>query len=147
MGVIHILIDAVSRANFFRKFPKSVEYLEKFYQHDELYSKIESGEFKEAAVGFQFFKGQASAQNTNTNFRLIRYGQDTDLGNKPLHKVFEERGFFTSYASNMCGYYEQLGLGEESVSDNAFYTHADHEFLGPACDEASFPKFMPFQLL
>jgi hypothetical protein len=69
MNIMNLFFDAMSRAQYFRSFPKTVAYLEKFFKHPDTEESK-----KLPSKGFQFFRGQAVIGHTLQNLKNFRYG-------------------------------------------------------------------------
>jgi hypothetical protein len=66
-NVLVIFLDTLSRVHFFRKFPKTVSFLNQFSKYEENYSK------KNMTI-FQYFKYHSIGTNTDPNIKAAYYG-------------------------------------------------------------------------
>jgi hypothetical protein len=91
-NVISVFIDALPRPHFFRKLPKTAAWIENYY--DNKISKHES---------YQFFRYHSVDSHTSATMLPIYLGTDLKKrSGEGLDKHFEEQGFITAQARDMC---------------------------------------------
>jgi hypothetical protein len=91
--VLILYIDNLSRAHFFRKMPKTAEWLERFYNNkDSDYSS------------YQFFRYHSVYYNTEYSNSALYYGEveDVDDVNNNVFDSFSENGYMTGFFKDSC---------------------------------------------
>ena len=94
-NVIVMFFDTLSRAHFFRKFPKTVSFLNKF-------SKYETNFSKKKTTIFQFFKYNSIKPITTPNIRAAYYGAKNNGKGTYFAKYFKNQGYILGKASTYC---------------------------------------------
>ena len=126
-NVLVIFFDTVSRAHFFRKFKKTVRFLEQFTKYEEDYNK------KNMTV-FQFLKYHSLNSFTNPNIKAAYFGSKFDGNGTHFANYFQENGYITAQSQNMCS--------KESFEIDPDYIHMsdleideyDHENIAMFCE-------------
>ena len=127
-NVIVMFFDTISRAHFFRKFPKTISFLEKFF-------KYEKNKEKKNMTIFQYFKYHSLNTYTDPNLIAAYYGGKL-LGNGThFAKYFKENGFIIGRLNGFCEKESVINL----KNLNAFiHTRFDHEGISLECIRAFF---------
>ena len=121
-NILTLYIDSLSRADFRRKLPKTLQFIEKFYKS----GKNETNE------SFQFFKYHGVGRFTllnNVPAFWGTYSLETEYG-KFFLENYKQRGFITGNAQNHCAKETVASDDIESIH----YSGYDHELNGFYCD-------------
>jgi hypothetical protein len=121
-NILTLYIDSVSRADFRRKLPKTLKFIEKYYK---------SGKDEELE-SFQFLKTHGVGRFTllnNVPAFWGTYSLKTEYG-KFFLESYKQKGFVTANAQNHCA--------KETVASDDIksihYSNYDHELNGFFCD-------------
>ena len=140
-GLYILFIDALSRANFLRMYPKVFNILEKYYNNKESNYEV-----------FQFFRFHSRKPWTSPNVGMWRYGNKFWSDNtkkifpklKNIETELSEKGYITAHADGFCKTRViNYDIGDE-VEKNIQESHWDHEFIAPTCDEEIFDNNDPY---
>ena len=132
-NVLVIFFDTVSRAHFFRKFKKTVKFLEKFTKYEKDYNK------KNLTV-FQFLKYHSLNSFTNPNIKAAYFGSKYDGNGTHFANYFQENGYITGRASTLC---EKINVHSELPLT---YVNWDHENIALPCIKGIYNTFFTFRL-
>jgi hypothetical protein len=94
-NVIVMFFDTVSRSHFFRKFPKSVSFLNQFSRYETNFSK------KKMTI-FQFFKYNSIRPSTDANLRAAYYGAKLGGNGTYFEYYFRNQGYILGKTSTYC---------------------------------------------
>lgn len=94
-NVIVMFFDTISRAHFFRKFPKSSSFLNKF-------SRYETNFKKKNLTVFQFFKYNSVYFYTYPNLRAAYYGSNSDRNGTYFANFFKNQGYILGRSTTFC---------------------------------------------
>jgi hypothetical protein len=94
-NVIIMFFDTISRAHFFRKFPKTISFLNKFSRYEKNFSK------KKMTI-FQFFKYNSINTFTDPNLKAAYYGTRTNGNGTYFANYFKNRGYILGKTSTFC---------------------------------------------
>ena len=94
-NVIIIFLDTISRAHFFRKFPKTISFLNKF-------SRYETNLKRKKFTIFQFFKYNSIYFYTYPNLRAAYYGTKSKGNGTYFAKYFRNQGYILGRTSTFC---------------------------------------------
>jgi len=131
-----IYIDAVSRRHFFRKLPKSVEWLNKYYrQRDSNYTT------------YQFLKYHSVGYFTVINNIPSFFGKWwMQPGGHFYTKYFKEKGSITGQTISFCGKESFEIPKDEKIYRKRKYEDYDHEMVSLSCDPNYSQVDNPFTL-
>jgi len=94
-NVIIIFFDTISRAHFFRKFPKTISFLNKF-------SRYETNFKRKKLTIFQFFKYNSVYFYTYPNLRAVYYGTKSKVNGTYFANYFKKQGYILGRTSTFC---------------------------------------------
>lgn len=118
-NVIVMFFDTISRAHFFRKFPKTISFLNKFSRYETHYTK------KKLSI-FQFFKYNSIKFYTYPNLRAAYYGSYKNKG-VYFAKYFKNQGYILGRTTTFC---EKMSIIlNKKISDFRW----DHEGISIPC--------------
>ena len=125
-NILIIFIDAVSRAHMYRTMPKTVKWLEKYYNNED--RNIES---------FQFFRFHSTDDFTIVNLKPLYYGTDDIIEQLyplyPFHmrNVYLDQGYVVGGSHDLCSaeYYEYTSRDPTLIP-----VRNDHEGQSLFCD-------------
>ena len=129
-NVLIIFFDTLSRAHFFRKFPKTVSFLNQFSKYEENYSK------KNMTI-FQYFKYHSINTYTDPNVKAAYYGAKIDGKGTHFVNYYKRNGYIVGRVNVYCE--------KEIISnENNYYEHGtwDHEGLSLGCISAFYDRFL-----
>ena len=112
-NVIVMFFDTLSRAHFFRKFPKTTKFLNDFSRYETNYNK------KKLTI-FQFFKYNSINTFTNPNLRAAYYGVKDKEKGFHFANYFKQNGYIIGKTSTFC-------IKLSVVSKYLKYVKWDHE--------------------
>ena len=122
-NILVIFFDTVSRAHFFRKFPKTIKFFNKF-------TKYEKNSQKKNMTIFQYFKYHSLNTYTDPNILAAYYGTTLYGNGTHFADYFKNNGFIIGRANNFCGKESAINLKNPKALKHA---HWDHEGLSIAC--------------
>ena len=122
-NILIMFFDTISRAHFFRKFPKTIKFLNKFSKYETNYSK------KKMSI-FQYLK--YNSINTYTAPNLIASYYGGKLGGSGIHfcNYFKKNGFIIGRVNNFCEKEVVINKGKINSFNHCRW---DHEGLTIAC--------------
>ena len=135
-NILIIFIDTLSRAHFFRKFPKTTYFLDKF-------SKYEKNPLRKKMTVFQYFKYNSINTYTDPNLKAIYYGGTINGNGTHFANFFKNNGYIIGRVNAFC------------EKESAFYPDSpsklkhviwDHEGLSLACIKAFYDRFLVSRL-
>jgi len=127
-NVLVIFFDTVSRAHFFRKFKKTVQFLEQFTKYEKDYNK------KNMTI-FQFLKFHSVNSFTNPNIKAAYFGSKFDGNGTHFANYFQENGYITGRTSTFC---EKINVFSELPLT---YVNWDHENIAIPCIKGIYNSF------
>ena len=119
-NVLVIFFDTISRAHFFRKFPKTIHFLEQFTKYEKNYKK------KKMTI-FQFLKYHSVNTFTNPNLKAAYFGATFDGNGTHFANYFKDNGYIIGRASTLC---EKINIHSSSPLN---YVIWDHESISIPC--------------
>ena len=132
-NVLLLFFDTVSRAHFFRKFKKTVQFLEQFTKYEKDYSK------KNMTV-FQFLKFHSVNSFTNPNIKAAYFGSKFDGNGTHFANYFQENGYITGRTSTLC---EKINVHSDLPLT---YVNWDHENIALPCIKGIYNSFFTHKL-
>ena len=127
-NVLVMFFDTLSRAHFFRKFPKTINFFEQFF-------KYEINKEKKNMTIFQYFKYHTLNTYTDPNLIAAYYGGKL-LGNGThFAKYFKENGFIIGRLNGYCSKESVINLKNLKAFT---HTRFDHEGISLECIRAFF---------
>ena len=132
-NVLVIFFDTVSRAHFFRKFKKTVKFLDKFTKYERDFDK------KNMTV-FQFLKFHSLNSFTNPNLKAAYFGSKFDGNGTHFANYFQENGYITGRTSTLC---EKINVYSELPLT---YVNWDHENIALPCIKGIYNTFFTHRL-
>ena len=128
-NVIVMFFDTISRAHFFRKFPKTVSFLDKF-------SRYETNFKKKNLTIFQFFKYNSVNYYTYPNLRAAYYGTNSNRKGIYFANYFKNQGYIIGRTTTFC---EKVSIIlKDKLSDNRW----DHEGISIPCIKGIYKGFL-----
>lgn len=129
-NVLVIFFDTLSRVHFFRKFPKTVRFLNQFSKYEENYSK------KNMTI-FQYFKYHSIRTYTDPNIKAAYYGAKIDGKGTHFANYYKRKGYIVGRVNDFC-------QKEVISNENPFYEHCiwDHEGLSLGCISTFYERFL-----
>ena len=94
-NVIVMFFDTISRAHFFRKFPKTISFLNNFTRYETNFKK------KKFTI-FQFFKYNSVYYYTHPNIRAVYYGGRSNSKGTYFANYFKNQGYILGRATTFC---------------------------------------------
>ena len=94
-NVIIMFFDTKSRAHFFRKFSKTISFLNKFSRYEKNFSK------KKMTI-FQFFKYNSIKPYIDPNLKTAFYGTKINGNGTYFANYFKDRGYILGKTSTFC---------------------------------------------
>ena len=122
-NILVMFFDTVSRAHFFRKLPKTIQFLNKF-------SKYEKNTIKKNLNVFQYFKFHSLDGFTDPNLKAAYYGTPFFGNGTHFANFFKKNGFIIGRANNYCEKETCINLRDPKVLTHALW---DHEGLSIGC--------------
>lgn len=96
-NVIHLFLDTVSRQEFYRKYKKTVDFLEKRHNSKNKTERVSS---------FEFTKFHSIKPFTSANLFPSTYGFSEDFSNlnhsKSIANYFKEKGYINGFSTDSC---------------------------------------------
>jgi hypothetical protein len=131
-NVLVIFFDTLSRVHFFRKFPKTVSFLNQFSKYEENYLK------KNMTI-FQYFKYHSIGTYTDPNIKAAYYGAKIDGKGTHFVNYYKKKGYIVGRVNTFCG--KEVIFNKKN---NSFYEHGiwDHEGLSLGCISTFYDKFL-----
>jgi len=140
-NVLIIYIDALSRMQFFRKFPKTIKIFEEYYIDKDKFNRnknnnknINNKKYKINV--YQFFKYQNFGKFTPPNVYPMFYGVKFNNKGEHIIKKYIENGFITANLNDFCSRQVFSLYPNRLKKINNYYF--DHEFNSIFCD----PNFL-----
>lgn len=123
-NVLLIFLDTLSRRQVFRKLPKLVSWLEKFFPYKT----------DEELKAYQLLKYHSLGTYTHINVKPILYGYEMVVKKgESLVKVFKEKGYITGHTIDIC-YTEFFSLGGKDFQKGIEFMQTDHNLFSIYCD-------------
>lgn len=135
-NVLVFFIDTVSRAHFFRKCPKTINFLNKF-------TKYETNYIKKNTTIFQFLKYNSLNTFTNPNLKAAYYGAKFDGNGTHFANYFKNNGYITGRASSLC---EKLNI-YSNVNISLNHIIWDHESISIPCIKGIYDHFFVTRIM
>lgn len=120
-NVLVFFFDTISRAHFFRKFPKTINYLEQYTKYKRDYKK------KKFTI-FQFLKYHSLNTFTNPNLMAAYFGAKIDGNGTHFANYFKNNGYIIGKATTFC---EKINVYSTTSSLNNVIW--DHESISIPC--------------
>ena len=131
-NVLMIFLDAVSRAHFIRKLPKTSKFIEQFLKNKFNNKNTESNDSSKKYYGYQFMKYHAFSSGTFYNAMPMFYGVSPfNGGGYNIVQNFISQGFITAHSVDMCS--KEVWEPEREPSSRKFFNW-DHENIAMFCD-------------
>lgn len=131
-----MFFDTLSRSHFFRKFPKTSNFLNQFSKYEENYSK------KNMTI-FQYFKYHSLRAYTDPNVKATYYG--SKMNGKGIHFVnyYRNNGYIVGRVNAFCE--KEIIFDKNNYSS---FNHGiwDHEGLSLGCITAFYDRFLTSRL-
>jgi hypothetical protein len=127
-NVLIIFFDTLSRAHFFRKFPKTIHFFNQL-------SKYETNPEKKNMTIFQYFKYHALNTYTDPNLIAAYYGAKLFGNGTHFGKYFKENGYIIGRINDYC---EKEAVVNLKNLKSFTHTRFDHEGMSLGCIKAFF---------
>ena len=127
-NVLIIFFDTLSRAHFFRKFPKTIRFFNQL-------SKYETNPERKNMTIFQYFKYHALNTYTDPNLIAAYYGAKLFGNGTHFGKYFKENGYIIGRINNYCEKEAVVNLNNLKAFT---HTRFDHEGMSLGCIRAFF---------
>ena len=112
--------DTISRAHFFRKFPKTINYLEQYVKYERNYKK------KNITI-FQFLKYHSLNTFTNPNLKAAYFGAKFDGNGTHFANFFKNNGYIIGRSTTFC---EKINVYSTDSLNHVIW---DHESISIPC--------------
>ena len=122
-NVIVMFFDTISRAHFFRKFPKTISFLNKL-------SKYETNFSKKNQTIFQFFKYNSLNYYTDPNLRATYYGASIESNGTYFAKYYKSQGYILGKTSTYCEKTSLIFSNKKKAKNDIRW---DHEGISISC--------------
>ena len=122
-NVIVMFFDTISRAQFFRKFPKTISFINKFSRYEKKFSK-------KKITFFQFFKYNSIKPYTDPNLRAVYYGAKEKGKGTYFANYFKNQGYILGKTSTYC---EKSSLIFNRKNNKLNDIRWDHEGISISC--------------
>lgn len=122
-NVIVMFFDTISRAHFFRKFPKTIFFLNKFSKYETNFSK------KKMSI-FQFFKYNSINTYTDPNLKAAYYGAKINGQGTYFADYFKNKGYILGKATTFC---EKSSVIFDKNNTTINQIRWDHEGISIPC--------------
>ena len=131
-NILVIFLDTLSRVHFYRKFPKTISFLEQF-------SKFEPDPLKKKMTIFQYFKYHSLNSFTDPNLKAAYYG--TNVDGKGIHfaNFFQNNGYIIGRVNTICEKESVFNKKNPSAYKPAIW---DHEGISLACIKSFYYRFL-----
>ena len=135
-NVLVIFFDTLSRVHFFRKFPKTISFLNQFSRYEENY-------YKKNMTVFQYFKYHSIRTYTEPNIKASYYGAKIDGKGTHFVNYYKKKGYIVGRVNAYCG--KEVIFNKNNYS---FYEHGiwDYEGLSLGCISAFYDRFLVTRL-
>ena len=131
-NVLVMFFDTVSRVHFFRKFPKTIEFFNRFSKYEE--------DFKRKKMTlFQYFKYNSIYPYTDPNLRAAFFG--SRYWKKGIHfaNYFKKKGYIIGRVNTLC---EKESVFNKKKPSQLLYAFWDHEGLSLSCIKSFYKGFL-----
>ena len=134
-NVIVMFFDTISRAHFFRKFPKTISFLNKFSRYETNFSK------KKMTI-FQFLKYNSINTYTDPNLKAAYYGAKKNGHGIYFVNYFKNQGYILGKSTTFCEktsviFHKKIKLNE---------IRWDHEGISIPCIKGIYQGFLLHKL-
>jgi len=130
-NVLFLYMDNLSRNHFYRQYPKTCKFLEKFLSY-EGFSPSNKNNSNEKYHGFEFLKYYkfegATLANALPMFSGVNY--DRHLNMVSIVREFKNNGYITANIQDIC-HKELMAI---NPLEKYIYVEFDHEYAAPNCD-------------
>eukprot|EP01112_Ceratiomyxa_fruticulosa_P012846 TRINITY_DN357_c0_g2_i5.p1 TRINITY_DN357_c0_g2~~TRINITY_DN357_c0_g2_i5.p1 ORF type:complete len:673 (+),score=111.64 TRINITY_DN357_c0_g2_i5:101-2119(+) len=142
LNVELIYIDALSRAHFSRRFPKTVELLNtastpranRKIPKNTQYNKLDN------TTLYQFFRYHAHEVTTGGNTLAMYTGYKVTTRRPTIWDKYQEHGYVTSWATNLCENWDWAYQPAKATRESRF----DHHLVAPFCLPEAHPMPEPY---
>ena len=122
-NILVMFFDTLSRAHFFRKFPKTIKFFENF-------SRYEKNPEKKNISIFQYLKYNSINTFTAPNLIASYYGGKFNGNGTHFGNLFKNNGFIVGRANNFCEKEIVINEGKNQSFNHCIW---DHENLSIGC--------------
>ena len=122
-NVIIMFFNTISRAHFFRKFPKTISFLNKLSRYETNFSK------KNQTI-FQFFKYNSLNYYTDPNLRATYCGASIESNGTYFAKYFKSQGYILGKTSTYCEKTSLIFSNKKKAKNDIRW---DHEGISISC--------------
>ena len=135
-NVLVMFFDTLSRSHFFRKFPKTSNFLNQFSKYEENYSK------KNMTI-FQYFKYHSLRTYTDPNVKATYYGAKMEGQGTHFVNYYRTNGYIVGRVNAFCE--KEIIFDKRNYSS---FNHGiwDHEGLSLGCITAFYDRFLTSRL-
>ena len=136
-NILIIFFDTLSRAHFYRKFPKTINFFNQFSRYETNYTK------KNITI-FEFFKYHSLWTYTDPNLKAAYYG--SKINGKGTHFVnyFKNNGYIVGRVNTFC---EKECVYCENNSSRYNHGTWDHEGLSLGCIKSFYDNILTGKLI
>ena len=129
-NILFIFFDNLSRIKFYRQYPKTLKFIEKFFTYKGFSTKSNKNQ---KYHGFEFLKyhkfNGATLGNVIPMFNGVYYEKNNKIVS--IVKDLKNSGYITCNVQDIC-HKELMDIGDEFT--NYTYIEFDHEYASPNCD-------------
>ena len=127
-NVLIIYIDSISRAHYYRKMKKTIEFINNYYNKNKQFDNTKSHN------SFQFMKYHQFHTITQYGTVPMFYGQSLkDNNGTHILNNLNELGYITGFSNNQCTK-EMFDLEKGAIENNLNFGKYDHELESLFCD-------------
>ena len=134
-NVILMFFDTMSRAHFFRKFPKTISFLNKFSRYETNFSK------KKMTI-FQFFKYNSINTYTDPNLKAAYYGAKINGHGIYFANYFKNQGYILGKTTTFCEKTRVIFDKNNKLNEIRW----DHEGIAIPCIKGIYKGFLLHRL-
>ena len=131
-NILILFLDTLSRVHFFRKFSKTIHFLEQF-------SKYEPNPSKKNMTVFQYFKYHSINSFTDPNLKAAYYGARSKGKGIHFANYFKNNGYIIGRVNTFC---EKESVFDKKRPSSFKPAMWDHEGLSLACIKSIYHRFL-----
>ena len=131
-NILILFIDTLSRAHFFRKFNKTINFLEQF-------SNYELNHLNKNMTSFQFFKYNSVGFSTDPNLKAAYYGAQKKGKGIHFANFFKNNGYIIGRINAYCEKETVFSINKPNLYKQVLW---DHEGASLGCIKSFYKRFL-----
>lgn len=135
-NILILFIDTLSRAHFFRKFIRTINFLEQF-------SKYELNHSNKSMASFQFFKYNSVGFSTDPNLKAAYYGAKKKGKGIHFANFFKDNGYIIGRINAYCEKETVFNKYKPNIYKQVLW---DHEGASLGCIKSFYKSFLTSRL-